>query len=436
MKKYRTITPIILAVLMLLSSFQFFYGFFAEKRQIKATLKLAESYKEQKLYGIAEDAYSDLIALSNEPKYYEAVIKMYNETEDYDKVKDWAQKMKQNFPKEVKAYELLLGAYIAKEDYSDVFALFKEIKSREIASKTITDIWEKIKFVYKIEGITVSEAGIYSGDYSWAYNGEKYCILKPNGRRMTDYLYKQIGYFANDVCPVELDEDWFFIGTDLEFKANLSYNFDFDIKEVGVYNSDMYPISDGEKYFYSNLKYETGLGPYDYAGGFSNGVAAVIKDGDWYLINTEGKKVSGPYENIVLDERGVCCSAERVFVKEDGKYYLIDTEGEKISKTAYDDARLFLSADEYAAVKINGSWSFVDVSGKNIDMPESYDDATSFRCGLAAVCRDGLYGYVDMSGNWIIEPQFTEAHSFNIKGCALAEDRNSWKRILLYQYNS
>lgn len=434
MKNYKKIVPIAVVVLMLLSTFQAFKGPIERHREIKSALKQAESYREQKLYTLAEKSYEEAIALSEKPEYYEKAIEMYMQISNHDKAIKWTEKMKNDFPENPRAYELLLEAYINNEDYSDAFDIFDEIKAREITSDKITTLWNENKFAYKTSGANYTDIERFSGKYGKATNGEKYCILKQNGKRGTQFIYDRVGFFANDMCPVLIENVWYFIGTDFDYKANLSYNFDFEISEVGLYSSEMYPISDGKQYHYSNLNYELLYGPFDYAGSFNNGVAAVKKGNEWFLIGTDGENIAGPYESILLDERGICSIAERCFVKENGAYYLIDIEGNKVTDTAFQDAKLFINSKETTAVKINNKWNYIDVSGTVTEMPEVYEDANAFSCGLALASKGGFYGFIDSNGSWIIEPKYKKAISFNSNGCAFVYD-DTWTKVLLYQYN-
>lgn len=66
-----------------------------------------------------------------------------------------------------------------------------------------------------------------------------------------------------------------------------------------------------------------------------------------------------------------------------------------------------------------------------------YDDAKSFSCGLAAVCKDGLWGYLGTDGQVAITLQYTAMTSFD-QGCAFVQQNDSWSLIdtaggILYQ---
>src|ERR1039457_3602977 len=62
-------------------------------------------------------------------------------------------------------------------------------------------------------------------------------------------------------------------------------------------------------------------------------------------------------------------------------------------------------------VVVNGRWGFVNKSGETVINPQ-FDRAEGFADGLAPV-RMGRWGYVDASGKMEINPQFDKADVFS-----------------------
>ena len=70
-----------------------------------------------------------------------------------------------------------------------------------------------------------------------------------------------------------------------------------------------------------------------------------------------------------------------------------------------------------------------------------YEDAKSFMNGLAAVCKDGLWGFIDFGNNNVIECQYLEAGYFcssgvcsvkiQQKGEKLTDEEMDWRFIEL-----
>ena len=66
----------------------------------------------------------------------------------------------------------------------------------------------------------------------------------------------------------------------------------------------------------------------------------------------------------------------------------------------------------------------------NIEMafPQTFDNALDFSEGLAAVCKDGLWGYIDVKGNLTIPYKYITAGRFS-NGLAAVEDKDGIKFI-------
>lgn len=99
-------------------------------------------------------------------------------------------------------------------------------------------------------------------------------------------------------------------------------------------------------------------------------------------------------------------------------WYYLDTTG-KIIIRGFDYNDGF--HNNLAAVKKNGKWGFVDTTGKLI-VPLEYDLTNGFRDYLAPVKKNGLWGYIDTSGRIIIEPQFTLVNDFYFNLAAVEKE--------------
>ena len=64
-----------------------------------------------------------------------------------------------------------------------------------------------------------------------------------------------------------------------------------------------------------------------------------------------------------------------------------------------------------ATVKKDGKWGYIDKSG-NIVIDCIYDDAKSFSEGLAPVEKDGKYGFINTKGETVVEQKYRETYNF------------------------
>ena len=72
------------------------------------------------------------------------------------------------------------------------------------------------------------------------------------------------------------------------------------------------------------------------------------------------------------------------------------------------------SAELYPMPNENDEWGYVDRSGEWVIEPQ-FSNAYDFQDGIARVyeASDGSYGYIDSNGKWIIEPQYLDAGDFS-----------------------
>lgn len=75
----------------------------------------------------------------------------------------------------------------------------------------------------------------------------------------------------------------------------------------------------------------------------------------------------------------------------------------------------------------NNLWGYIDINGNYVIEPK-YKYASAFSLDGIAVVQDhssGLYGYIDTSGQYIIEPQYIYASIFSSEGIAVVQDRST-----------
>ena len=155
---------------------------------------------------------------------------------------------------------------------------------------------------------------------------------------------------------------------------------------------------------------------------FSEGKAAVRMDGRWGFVNTKGEFVINPrFRNALSFSDGFA------FVRSlDYQDYLyIDTKGNPLESLTMPDLDPILDAtfnDGRALVLDNNRYGYIDKSGDLI-VDLIYSEALSFSEGLAAVFVSDRWGYIDTSGKMSISPGFISAGHF-MNGLAPAR-RNS-----------
>lgn len=436
MKNYRTLFPIVLTVLMIVSIYSMISGANAQKKEIEQMLKKAEAYAEQELFDKAADVYNEVIALENSVEYYLDVIDMYFGAGDFEDSESWGKIALNKFPKEARVYERCMRNYIKQEAYVDAFSLADEFDGRELSSKKMNEYRKTIEYVYQETPILYDEVFQPSSGYASVIDDEKWGAITAQGKRKVKAEYTKLGYFANGMLAVcDTKGTWYFMNESGEYVYNISKSVGGKVTDVGLYNEELVSICMDGKYAYYSLNFEKKSDTYEYAGTFNGGVAAVKKDGKWKLINTNGESINKKtYEDIILDERGICCIKDRIFVKSGEEYIMVNKAGERIGQESFESAKLF-SSEDYAAIMRGELWGFVDISGKTVIEPK-YQEAKSFSMGLAAVCDDNLWGYINVKDEEVIKMQYKKALSYSSSGTVFVQDTNdSWKLFKLYKYN-
>ena len=114
-------------------------------------------------------------------------------------------------------------------------------------------------------------------------------------------------------------------------------------------------------------------------------------------------------------------------IKQDGKWGFIDKTGAIIIKPQFDGCIDFENqvmlpleyqidlSNDLIPVKVSsdsGKWGYIDKTGNFVINPQFDYFATPFAEGLATVSVNNKLGYIDKSGNCVIKPQFDDCNAF------------------------
>ena len=98
-------------------------------------------------------------------------------------------------------------------------------------------------------------------------------------------------------------------------------------------------------------------------------------------------------------------------VKYSVQWYLIGKSVEKLSQTGFADAKAPESGGYIAVCNDKGLWGYIDRSG-NLVIDYQYSDARSFSNGLGAVKIAGKWGYISERGELVIDAVYEDAQPF------------------------
>lgn len=243
----------------------------------------------------------------------------------------------------------------------------------------------------------------------------------------TDAEEQSLTYFPCGMLAVQVDGLWGYIDRSGEFVIKPQYDAAMPFASNGLAC-----ICINDEFGYINAKGEIVIEPqYDLAYDFEEcGLATVYVDKKFGFINGEGEYVfeptfswvSGAYDaSGTFSKQGIACV--RLGDYPDAKFAFVDANGNYVTEPIFDSARSFAD-NGLAAVKVDGMWGYINTNGEFVIEPKTYSQVGDFMSnGLALVCTGpGGYGYIDESGEYVIEPKLLDAGDFDENGLAIVKE--------------
>ena len=341
-------------------------------------------------------------------------------------IKDYVVK----FPTSTTAHEMLCKMYYDEGSYRQVLTAALDARDKGAASTQVRDWYNECAYMLDTIKEGIAEPQSFVGSYALVKVNDKYGYINQNGDYLIAPVYAQASALTSSSFAVHDGEEWCIVNMAGFKVARTSVPVDY----MGILVSGKIPVAKDGKYAYvtRSLQIPETL-PYDYASNFKNGVAAVKKGDKWAIVDTDEKNITDfIFDDVVLDEYNTCGNQGALFVKKDGKYYLINTRGQRLLDQGFDAAEPFTEAGP-AAVCLSGKWGFLDATGQMVIEPQ-YEGAKSFNIGMGAVCENGRWGYINTNGEIRVQCQFEDCKPFAANGIAAVKENGIWKyvRLLLY----
>lgn len=460
MKINKILIPIAVLIMTVISAYSLITTNIKNVNEYNEILSSARDYASQ---GIVDDAvkyYEKAIALKCDVDTYIEYVNVYVNNGYRKKALRLAEQMVKDIDDSPKAYECLLDQYIALKSYEECFQLDDEVTSKKLRSNEFAKKMSDIEYTYTCDYQMYSSVNAFSNGFAAVKSDELYGVIDETGNRVLNKAYKDAGcfsYYTNKnnaedsdyIIPVcTKDGEWQYVSSTGNKKVEIGNDLKFDT--LGLYiDNGLIAASTSKKYAYYNSKFEKQFGDYEYASAFNCGCAAVkVGEAEWYIINEKGENLnSTPYLDVILDSKEIAFRSDRAFVMIDGSYCMIDTSCNVIGKETFNDAKTFLNTKQVdkkdkldnsnavlAAVSKDGKWGFVDIDCNFVIKPQ-YQEAHSFSESFAAVGKDGKWGFICTDGSVAIDYQFENVGDFNTKGCVFTSTNSRWSLIKLYKYN-
>lgn len=382
---------------------------FIKKYPDAAELKEAKERYEKMLYDLttADGTFQSFKKyLDNYPKgaYVDEAKKIYNEKvlqyyTSQNSLNAYLE-FERNY-KDHPAYKNILDSIYKLATADGTVESFKNFIANYKGNPHWNDAWKQLYILY-------TAAGTQNDYLKFSQNFPEYPFK--------DEVNNDLQLAGRDLKPFQQGEKWGYMEQpapdSVQIVVSAEYVEAYDFK-CGYAAVSSKPCTDVKCfYYYINKANKRAFeGEFNYAGDFENGVAVVgfgdCENGDckYGLIDKRGKfvipadydELDGPYEDLFIAEK-------------DGKYGFINRKNEVVISLKYSDVVPF--REDIAAVSISGNWFFIDKTGQQ-KFINRFMNVSSFSEGLCAVTSDGIsWGYIDITGNYVIEPAFETADDF------------------------
>lgn len=359
------------------------------------------------------ESYKKYIDSFPSGKYIPEATNLYNEKlfDFYSKKNDLAsyidfEKHYKNHPKynaiQDSIYKLATKAGTV-EAYTNFVRNYKQ-------NRNVNDGWQQLYLLYTAAG-TEDRYRSFLDNYSDCPN--------------KDQVYRDIELSKKELRPVKMTDKYGYAWqpTPDSFVIVIAPEYEeaYEFKN-GLAAVRSKPCNDSCNYFYINRANERAIASqFNYAGDFDNGIAVVgfgnceTSDCRYAIIDKRGVLLtSAGYEEINEPTEGVYLAMK------DDKYGFIDRTGQTIISHKYTDALPYSMG--VAAVAIDGNWFFIDKTGRQLFI-NRFMDLSSFADSVCAVTQDKeTWGYVDFTGNFVIQPQYETAEDF-VNGYAIVSKK-------------
>jgi len=276
-------------------------------------------------------------------------------------------------------------------------------------------------------------------DAGWAYQNGRFAVIDREGNRLTDYIYSTPDTFANGIALANVNGQFVFLN---HKGKEITKRYDF----VAQQSNDCYLVGSGKRdYGEEGFKETNSICPSDF-------MSAKLTKDKMIELNEH------PY-SIKLNEHLFLAPTK------DGLWVRLNEKGRQTGYTSYKEVSNYCGSNGgVVAVKVDSLWGFIDSLENWVVRPQFKEiapfwevvDATKrdslrgiidslinlvipFECdcynvyasndnNLTPSRKDSLWGYVDKLGHWRIQPQYSEANSFEngVAKVGLREKGDKW----------
>ena len=436
MKKSNVILSVVLILLVLVGWGAQFLNIAKTNAQYNAYLQQANQYNEAALYQKAVQSYESAFQIKDNRTVRELWIDTYGKAFSDKAVTlnsyvSALETMCDLYEKETVYWETLIKVQLDNEEIDNAHDTYLKFKKAGLSSTVVDGYKNTIMYQFRFNRKPYAEVVRNTTGYYTVKDSQGWGIIRPNGETVYNCIYEYIGPYNANYDALFISEKGQRIA---DAKAVVQAKIDIEYTKTGTWVNGLLPVCDlNNNWYYLNCKNnEKAHGDYSHASNYSAGIAAVCKGNEWYLVDTDGKNINNTkFSDIKLHGNGDYEYAGIMIAAENGEYGIYNSKGELISDLHAKDMDVYMGGAIAYCDKATGKWGMVSHTGEVITKP-SYVEAKSYSNNLAAVSNGEMWGFVNQSGELVIDYQFHLADYFTDKGlCAVSATGHDYVFIQL-----
>lgn len=294
-------------------------------------------------------------------------------------------------------------------------------------SEYLNMCYDSVKGDYSVEGSTYDMVYALQEGYDIAIDGECCSVITGNATVVGNTSYEAVYdvHVEDELRLSALREG------QIKYYDNKGYmrkTPEGEYSYLGVIRDGYALVKNAEGWGYIDAEGQMLNEIYEEATAFSEGVAAIKKEGKWMLVDCDFQPVTEEtYEDVIRDAGNCCVFAGRIFAKKGNEYVMLDTEGTGIS-SGYSEIKPFMEKDGYAAVCDSEGWKVINTEGAFIESV-ACDELCASGNGMMAYRVGEKWGYIGVGDGVYVEPVFDNALRVNSAGYAAVQEGEQWKYI-------
>lgn len=299
-------------------------------KKIKEHIAKAEILEDKQIYVDAVDEYQG--ALEYEPDDVELSMKMAEDYLAYGENKKFistCQKVAEENQKDTMALDTLMKYYQDNKQEDRAVKYLKTFTKNYPKNENAQKWLKELQGTYTRLFCKYDQLSAIYNDSMVVYDeiNNLYGAVDASGRELAACQYKEMHPYSEDGYALVLRDNDTYAYLDRDGLARKAP--DEGYTDLGLLNDDRVPAcKDGKYGFLDDTMEEKTDFSWEALSSVSNRLAAAEKDGKWAIINRNGKtKTDYIYDDVVMDENGICSNQKVFIVKEGESYHIVSSKG-------------------------------------------------------------------------------------------------------------